>query len=118
MISEILKVYKNLIVSYEVKKFQNLENSYALVVDFVLLENHRLFAKDYLFNDGVRKYSYHFQDDKGNLIFRYDNAPHWIDLENFPYHKHLPTEVIKSKPMNLEKVFDEVKVYMEQLKLV
>ncbi|HEX9972615.1 MAG TPA: DUF6516 family protein [bacterium] len=115
MISEILKVYNDLIISYEINKFHQAEKSYALVVNFELLDNHRLFAKDYLFNDATRKYSYHFQDDKGNMIFRYDNAPHWIDLENFPFHKHLPHKVIESKPMNLEKVFYEIKIYMEKL---
>lgn len=117
MISEILKDYKDLIVSYDIKKFHQVENSYALVADFELLDNHRLFAKDYLFTDGTRKYSYHFQDDKGNMIFRFDNAPHWIDLKNFPFHKHLPTKVIASKPMNLEKVFYEIKTYMARRSL-
>jgi len=118
MISEILKIHKYFIISYDVKKFHQVENSYALVVDFVLLKNHRLFAKDYLFIDGTRKYSYHFQDDQGNMIFRYDNAPHWIDMVTFPYHKHLPTQVIESKPMNLEKVFFEIKAYMEEMNLL
>lgn len=118
MISEILKDYKDLIVSYEIKKYHQVENGYALVIDFKLLENYRLFAKDYLFNDGARKYSYHFQDDEGNMIFRYDNAHHWIDLENFPFHKHLPTKVIESKPMNLEKVFNEINTYLQKLNLL
>ena len=33
MISEILKRYNELIISYEIKKFHQVENSYALVVD-------------------------------------------------------------------------------------
>lgn len=69
MISEILKDYKDLIVSYDIIKFHQVENSYALVVDFDLSGNHRLSAKDYLFADGTRKYSYHFQDDKGKYDF-------------------------------------------------
>ena len=117
MISEILKDYKDLIVSYDIKKFHQVENSYALIVDFELLDHHRLIAKDYIFTDGTRKYSYHFQDDEGNVIFRYDNAPHWIDLENFPFHKHEPTKVIASKPMNLERVFYEIKTYMAKRSL-
>ena len=117
MIYEILKLYNDIIISYEINKFHQVEKSYALVVDFKLSGNYQLFAKDYLFTDGTRKYSYHFQDDKGNMIFRYDNAPHWIDLENFPFHKHEPTEVIASKPMNLERVFYEIKTYMAKRSL-
>ena len=38
-------------------------------------------------------YRYHFQDGNANLIFRYDNTPHFQDIESFPHHKHLPNEV-------------------------
>ena len=118
MISEILQRFKKLIISYEIKKFHQIENSYALVVNFVLLNNHKLFSKDYLFLDGSRKYSYHFQDEKDNLIFRYDKAPHWIDIETFPFHKHLPSRIVESKPMNIEKVFSEIEAYMKENNLL
>ena len=40
--------------------------------------------------DGVNryKYSYHYQGVDGNLIFRYDMAPHCPDVTTFPHHKH------------------------------
>jgi hypothetical protein len=34
-------------------------------------------------------YRYHFQDTQNNLVFRYDNTPHFPGLENFPHHKRL-----------------------------
>jgi len=36
-----------------------------------------------------RRYSYHYQDSQGELIFRYDNAPHHPELPDFPAHKHV-----------------------------
>ena len=39
-------------------------------------------------------YRYHYQDAQNQLIFRYDNTPHFPDLSSFPHHKHLPTQVI------------------------
>jgi len=42
-------------------------------------------------------YRYHFQDSQNNLFFRYDNTPHFPDLESFPHHKHLGNTVISSK---------------------
>ena len=36
-------------------------------------------------------YRYHFQDENSQLIFRYDNTPHFPELPNFPYYKHYPT---------------------------
>lgn len=35
------------------------------------------------------KYSYHYQDRNGKVIFRYDMAPHYRKIETFPYHKHV-----------------------------
>ena len=42
-------------------------------------------------------YRYHFQDSQNNLVFRYDNTPHFPDLESFPHHKHLSNKVISSE---------------------
>ncbi|MCU0559882.1 MAG: DUF6516 family protein [Desulfobacterales bacterium] len=35
-------------------------------------------------------YRYHFQDKNSDLIFRYDNTPHFPELPNFPHHRHNP----------------------------
>lgn len=34
------------------------------------------------------KYSFHWQDAQGQLIRRWDNAPHFPDLPNTPHHVH------------------------------
>ena len=39
----------------------------------------------------IRKYSYHWQDCRGNLIMRWDNAPDW-DVETYPHHVHVGKE--------------------------
>ena len=53
-------------------------------------------------------YRYHFQDRQNNLIFRYDNTPHFPDLENFPHHKHLSDNIISSQEPSVLKVIEEV----------
>jgi hypothetical protein len=40
------------------------------------------------------RYRYHFQDKEKNLVFRYDNTPHFPNLKSFPHHKHLKDEVV------------------------
>ena len=35
-----------------------------------------------------RVYSFHFMDNWNTTVFRYDNARHHQNLENFPHHKH------------------------------
>lgn len=52
-------------------------------------------------------YSYHFQDEKARLLFRYDNAAHKPSLP-FACHKHLPTgEIIEAAAPDLGAVLVE-----------
>lgn len=57
-------------------------------------------------------YRYHFQGENNKLIFRYDNAPHYRNLETFPDHKHHFNEVIAVKKPAIKKVIEEVKKYL------
>lgn len=61
------------------------------------------------FEDEVRHlgYRYHFQDKEKNLVFRYDNTPHFPNLETFPHHKHLKDEVIATNKPPLVRVIEE-----------
>lgn len=55
------------------------------------------------------KYSYHYQDHQGNLIFRYDMAPHHRSVPTFPHHKHINENiVIESFCPTLEQVLNEI----------
>jgi hypothetical protein len=47
----------------------------------------------------LRKYSFHWQDADGELVCRWDNVKHHMDLPNAPHHLH-----IKEGP--LQPVFD------------
>lgn len=59
------------------------------------------------------KYSYHYEDDNRNLIFRYDVAPHFKNIETFPHHKHQTNnKVIASKGPSIEEVLYEIEKLM------
>ena len=47
------------------------------------------------------KDKYQLMDNHNNLIFRYDNTPHYPALESFPHHKHLAPEIIASEEPDL-----------------
>jgi hypothetical protein len=53
-------------------------------------------------------YKFHYQDATGNLIFRYDNAPHYPQLSTFPAHKHVGKSVIEAEPPDLNDVLTEI----------
>jgi hypothetical protein len=52
-------------------------------------------------------YRYHFQNSQNNLVFRYDNTPHFPDLESFPHHKHLSNDVVSSDEPSVIRVIEE-----------
>ncbi len=55
-------------------------------------------------------YVYHCQDSEGRMIFRYDNSPHYPQLEGFPHHKHVAEgDVVATPPPDLFRVLQEVR---------
>ena len=48
-----------------------------------------------------RHYRFHYMDERNNLIFRWDTAPHYRDLKTFPYHVHLPDGIRKASKLLL-----------------
>ena len=52
-------------------------------------------------------YRYHFQDESHHLVFRYDNAPHFPGLKNFPHHKHALDDVIDSCKPTIHEILAE-----------
>lgn len=52
-------------------------------------------------------YRYHFQRKNNELIFRYDNTPHFPHLPNFPNHKHQKTGVEPSESPSILKAIAE-----------
>jgi Family of unknown function (DUF6516) len=55
-------------------------------------------------------YRYHFQRSGSELVFRYDNTPHFPDLPSFPHHKHLGDAVVASSKPDLLDVLQEAKI--------
>ena len=60
----------------------------------------------------VTTYSYHWTDAHGNLIYRWDNAPHHPGMSGFPHHYHagfLPQDQVgTSEPMSIFRVLDDL----------
>ena len=105
----ILDSFIEIIASYDIKKYRQYGGAYELVAVVYLVDNSSLHIRDYLFIDGSRKYAFHWQDQKQNLIRRWDNAEHYPHLASFPFHVHTPDAVEDSPPMTLRKVLEFIK---------
>ncbi len=111
MIFGILSGYSSIIEDYKVKKYRLFGTSYELIVEINFKDTSVLFVRDYLFPDGKRKYSFHWQNIEGDCIYRWDNVPHYQDIQTFPFHKHngKNESIEESEVMNLEKVLQFIK---------
>lgn len=55
-------------------------------------------------------YRYHLQRANNELVFRYDNTPHFPDLPSFPDHKHLRDAVVATGKPDLLEVLQEARI--------
>lgn len=54
------------------------------------------------------RYAYHYQNASGEVIFRYDNAPHYPNISTHPHHKHVGSAVEPSQIPDLSQVLHEI----------
>ncbi|MDP2901585.1 MAG: DUF6516 family protein [Methylovulum sp.] len=115
MFLDIFEQYQDIISSYDVLQFRMVGASYQFTAKVRLGNHTELHVKDYLFLDGTRKYSYHWQDAQGSCIVRWDNAPHHQAVTSFPFHKHVGGQetITESPPMKLPAVLDSVSTLLK-----
>jgi len=114
MLLDLAKRYSDIIQQIEVERFRVVGASYEFRAAMLLTDGSKLFAKDYLFLDGTRKYAYHWQDQEGHLISRWDNAPHWKDLKSYPHHRHVGSGSAV-EPSDVRSLEDALKHIREQI---
>jgi len=81
---------------------------YFLKIKAELMDGSVLYIREFVSDE---EYSYSFQWQKnGNLLIRWDNAPHHRHLETFPHHKHVGSKdnIQPSKEVSLEDVLKTI----------
>ena len=53
-------------------------------------------------------YRFHWQDQNEYLVKRYDNAPHFPELNNFPHHVHYPDMVEPFREIGIVEILEIV----------
>jgi len=106
---KLVEEFSDIIADYSVFEYKRYGSAISLVAKFGFKNGSLLHIKDYLFIDGKRKYSYHWQDAQGKLITRWDNSPHHRELSTFPHHRHLSEEVAASKERTIKDVLIVIK---------
>jgi len=119
----LLNTYQNNLVSI-IQKY--VDNGYIMSFNFSVdtrsnyigfiqdslefLQGSQLFFREYVdLQESIEKlsYSFHYQDQYNNLIFRYDNAKHKPNL-GYSEHKHIRDKIMPSKIPEIEQVILEI----------
>lgn len=74
----------------------------AEIIDSSLLYVRELFFPDH------SKYSYHWQTQTGEMLLRWDNAPHHPEISTHPDHKHEGERISPSVRVSVEEVLAEL----------
>ena len=78
-----------------------------IFIDSSILEV-AIFANESTNAVNVDKYRFHYMDKHGEMLFRYDNAPHHREVITFPHHKHLPDRTIPSNMPTIKDMLNEI----------
>jgi hypothetical protein len=106
----VIKTFRKIIKEHTVELFEREGNRRRLKARLLFVDGSVLYIKEYYFGR-QRKYTYHWTNAAGELIIRWDNAPHWPDVETFPHHKHVgsPVNVQPSLETDLADVLTVIK---------
>ena len=72
MFYNLLRTHRSIIKDFQVRKFKRIQNAHELLMDLIFKDDSKLAIKDYLFQDGTRKYAYHWQNKDGKLLIRWE----------------------------------------------
>jgi len=94
-------------------ELDNREEVWFIRADVYFLDNSLLHFRELWIKQDEQRfkktYSYHFQRADGTMIFRYDNAPHFLHLASAPHHKHVGGhDVVAANAPDLESVLKEI----------
>ena len=81
----------------------------------LLIDGSELYVSEYftVLKDRIKrdKYSYHLQK-RGELLIRWDNAPHHKEVSSYPHHKHIRNKIESSQETNLRTVLNFIKSFL------
>ena len=100
---------KDLVKGFRVQTFDQEGELLRFKAELTLLDESKIFIKEFVFENGERQYAYHWADAMGNAICRWDNAPHWPNFSTFPHHKHIGEAVFESTEIIVSDVLNEVR---------
>jgi len=91
----------------EVVELVEEENVQLLRVKAKMIDGSELHVREALFSH-TSKYSYHWQTATGELVLRWDNAPHHPEIPTYPDHKHEGEKICPTARVSIEDVLADI----------
>jgi hypothetical protein len=106
-----LSKYANCIATFAVLLQETRSELRKTKIRVTLVDNSVLFLREIIIENILFDYSYHWQEENGTLIIRWDNAAHYPTIATYPHHKHVGSEnvIMPSYEQNLEQVMSYIK---------
>lgn len=122
-IASYIKIIEEIIDSSSIVLSSSINKFFGPAADTVFLKGSVIFMNSSILEFSVflvetqesvlaEKYRFQYMAEHGALIFRYDNAPHYPLLKNFPHHKHTPLVVEHTSEPSLQGIFNEISCIM------
>lgn len=113
MLSTLLQ-FADCIQSYQILMQENRSDLSKLKIKVTLIDGTLLFLREIEIENMLFDYSYHWQEQNGSLIIRWDNAAHYPNISTYPHHKHVQNEinVEASNEQNLSEVLVFIKSWL------
>lgn len=112
MLLNLLESYGSLIKSWSLNEFESAGPNLKLRGTILFRDESTLYFKQIILGDSKFKYAYHWENENGELICRWDNAPHWPKISTYPHHKHINkgTEKVVGESIggDLEEILSEI----------
>lgn len=111
---DILKLLDDspVVAGYEVLEFKQWSVGVYYKIKVQIRGGSVLFVREYL-DEAKRNYSFHWQNESGSLMIRWDNAPHHVHLITYPHHKHIGDELAESREIQLIDVLYYIRQQLE-----
>jgi len=78
-----------------------------IIIDSSILEI-ALFVTEFRKTLSIDKYRLHYMNSAGQVLFRYDNAPHHPDIDTHPHHKHTSAKIGASNVPSMQDILNEI----------
>lgn len=112
MLARLVEKYAEIIQSWSVTLLDKDGPNLRFRAQVTFIDSSVLNIRQVVIGESTFKYSYHWQDQKGSMICRWDNAEHWPKIPTYPHHRHAVNQeqiiVKESYGGDLIEVFEEI----------